>query len=222
MTRKTLHQIETELEAIRTEARATATRLQSDGYHTPDGVENTFARYRKHNAWDDKVAELAAAAEAAIDSAAQKRDQLRAQMVTTTGTPEDQLRAELRFQRRLRFLESVITSGSGELVDLIASASPEDVPLIVEHASDHYRAKGGQVAEAGMAMIDHALQQRDPEYAAAASTAGRAESTRHVIAERLKFTRDAVSNPDASDPTPGGVATVSVSAAGDDVAGLAA
>ncbi|MBB0969482.1 hypothetical protein G6016_11030 [Dietzia aerolata] len=219
---KTLRQIETELEAIRTEARDTARRLKSDGYHTPDGVENTFARYRKHGDWDSKVDELAAAAEAAIDSAAQKRDQLRAQMVTTTGTPEDQLRAELRFQRRLRFLESVITSGSGELVDLIASASPEDVPLIVEHASDHYRAKGGQVAEAGMAMIDHALQQRDPEYAAAASTAGRAESTRHVIAEKLRYVQDAVTNPDASDPTPGGVATVSVSAAGDDVASLAA
>ncbi|MFD2394057.1 hypothetical protein ACFSSF_09955 [Dietzia aerolata] len=217
-----MRQIETELEAIRTEARDTARRLKSDGYHTPDGVENTFARYRKHGDWDSKVDELAAAAEAAIDSAAQKRDQLRAQMVTTTGTPEDQLRAELRFQRRLRFLESVITSGSGELVDLIASASPEDVPLIVEHASDHYRAKGGQVAEAGMAMIDHALQQRDPEYAAAASTAGRAESTRHVIAEKLRYVQDAVTNPDASDPTPGGVATVSVSAAGDDVASLAA
>lgn len=222
MTRKTLHQIETELEALRTEARATATRLRTSGDYTDQGVADTFHRYATHGNWSATVEELAAAASAAIDSAAQKRDQLRAQMVTTTGTPEDQLRAELRFQRRLRFLESVITSGSGELVDLIASASPEDVPLIVEHASDHYRAKGGQIAEAGMAMIDHALQQRDPEYAAAASTAGRAESTRHVIAERLKFVQAAVTDPNASDPTPGGVATVSVSAAGDDVANLAA
>lgn len=219
---KTLHDIETELEAIRTEARATATRLKSDGYHTPDGVENTFARHQKHGDWSTKVEELGAAAYAAIDSATSKRDALKAQMVTPTGTVEERLLAEHRHNRRARRIEAAIGSGAGALVDLIVNADPADLPLIYEEAVDHYAVKGGEAGKAGMAMLDHALQERNPNYRSATSTAGRAESTRHLIAEKLKFVQAAVTDPNASDPTPGGMATVSVSAAGDDVAGLAA
>lgn len=222
MSRKTLHDIETELEAIRTEARATATRLKSDGYHTPDGVENTFARYRKHGDWDSKVQELAAAASAAIDNASRQRDELKSAMVTPTGTAEERLLAEHRHNRRARRIEAAIDSGAGALVDLIVNADPADLPLIYEETVDHYAVKGGEAGKAGMAMLDHALQQRSEDYKAATSTAGRAESTRHVIAEKLKFVQAAVTDPNASDPTPGGVATVSVSAAGEDVANLTA
>lgn len=222
MTRKTLHQIEAELEALRAEARATATRLKSDGYHTPDGVENTFGRYRKHGDWSTKVEELGAAAYAAIDSATRNRDQLKSQMVTPTGTVEERLLAEHRHNRRARRIEAAIGSGAGALVDLIVNADPADLPLIYEEAVDFYAVKGGEAGKAGLAMIDHALQERNPDYRSATSTAGRAESTRHLIEEKLRFAREAVSTPDASDPTPGGVATVSVTAAGDDVAGLAA
>ncbi|GAA1709334.1 hypothetical protein GCM10009831_18700 [Dietzia cercidiphylli] len=217
-----MHQIETELDAIRTEARATATRLRSSGDYTPQGIADTFDRYRQHNAWDDKVAELAAAASAAIDNASRQRDELKSAMVTPTGTTEEQLLAELRHQRRAQRVSAALEAGAGALVELIVNADQADLPLLHEHAVDYYSVRGGQAGEAGMAMIDHALQQRSPEYAAAASTAGRAESTRHVIAEKLKFVQAAVTDPNASDPTPGGVATVSVSAAGEDVANLAA
>ena len=219
---KTLHQIETELEALRTEARDTARRLQSDGYHTPDGVENTFDRYRKHGNWATKVEELGAAAYAAIDNASRQRDELKSAMVTPTGSVEEQLLAELRYQRRAERVNAAIDAGAGDLVDLITTADEADLPLLYQRAVDRYSVKGGQAGEAGMAMIDHALQERNPDYRAAVSTAGRAESTRHVIAEKLRYVQDAVTNPVASDPTPGGVATVSVTAAGDDVAGLAA
>ena len=219
---KTLHEIETELEAIRTEARATATRLRTGGDYTPQGIADTFDRYRQHNAWDDKVAELAAAASAAIDNASRQRDELKSAMVTPTGTTEERLLAEHRHNRRARRIEAAIDSGAGALVDLIVNADPMDLPLIYEEAVDHYAVKGGEAGKAGLAMLDNALQQRSEDYRAAVSTAGRAESTRHVIDEKLRYVQDAVSNPDASDPTPGGVATVSVSAAGEDVASLAA
>ena len=219
---KTLHDIEAELEAIRTEARDTARRLKSEGYLTPDGIDATFARYQDKGAWTTRVDELGAAAYAAIDSATSNRDQLKAQMVTPTGTTEEQLLAERRHNRRARRIGAAIESGAGALVDLIVNADPADLPLIYEEAVDHYTVTGGPAGESGMAMLDHALQERNPDYRAAVSTAGRAEATRHVIDEKLRFVRDAVSTPDASDPTPGGVATVSVTAAGDDVAALAA
>lgn len=222
MTRKTLHQIETEMDAIRTEARATATRLRTSGDYTDQGIADTFARYRKHGDWDSKVQELAAAASAAIDNASRQRDELKSAMVTPTGTTEERILAEQRHNRRARRIEAAINAGAGPLVDLIVDADPMDLPLIYEQAVDTYTVKGGQVGEAGLAMIEHALQQRNPDYRSATSTAGRAESTRHVIAEKLRYVQDAVTNPDASDPTPGGMATVSVSAAGDDVANLAA
>ncbi|AVZ39081.1 MULTISPECIES: hypothetical protein [unclassified Dietzia] len=222
MAKKTLHDIETELDAIRTEARATATRLKSGGDYTPQGVTETFTRYEKHGNWSANVEELAAAASAAIDNASRQRDELKAAMVTPAGTVEEQLLAEMRYQRRSQRVSAALDAGAGDLVDLIANADPADLPLLYERAVDHYTVKGGEAGKAGMAMLDHALKERNPDYAAAASTAGRAESTRHVIAEKLKFVREAVTNPDASDPTPGGVATVSVTAAGEDVAGLAA
>lgn len=219
---KTLAQIETELEALRAEARATATRLRSSGDYTPQGIADTFDRYRQHNAWDDKVAELAAAASAAIDNASRQRDELKSAMVTPTGTTEEQLLAELRHQRRAQRVSAALEAGAGALVELIVNADQADLPLLHEHAVDFYATKGGEAGKAGLAMLDHALQERNPDYRAAVSTAGRAESTRHVIAEKLRYVQDAVTNPDASDPTPGGVATVSVSAAGDDVADLTA
>ena len=219
---KTLHQIEAELEALRTEARDTARRLQSEGYHTPDGIDHTFARYQNKGEWTTKVEQLGAAAYAAIDSATSNRDAIKSQMVTPTGTVEDRLLAEQRHNRRARRIEAAIDSGAGALVDLIVNADPADLPLIYEEAVDHYAVKGGEAGKAGLAMLDHALQERNPDYRAAVSTAGRAESTRHVIDEKLRYVQDAVSNPDASDPTPGGVATVSVTAAGDDVASLTA
>ena len=219
---KTLHEIETELEAIRTEARATATRLKSDGYHTPDGIDHTFARYQNKGEWTTKVEQLGAAAYAAIDSATRNRDALKDQMVTPTGTTEEQLLSELRHQRRAQRVSAALEAGAGALVELIVNADQADLPLLHEHAVDYYSVRGGQAGEAGLAMLDHALQERNPDYRSATSTAGRAESTRHVIAEKLRYVQDAVTNPGASDPTPGGVATVSVSAAGDDVANLAA
>ena len=219
---KTLRQIETELEALRTEARDTARRLKSDGYHTPDGVDHTFARYQNKGEWTTKVEQLGAAAYAAIDSATRQRDELKSAMVTPTGTVEERLLAEHRHNRRARRIAAAIDSGAGDLVDLIVNADPADLPLIYEEALDHYTVLGGESGKAGLAMLDHALQQRSEDYRAAAATAGRAESTRHLIDEKLRFAREAVSNPDAADPTPGGVATVSVSAAGDDVAALTA
>lgn len=222
MSRKTLHEIETEMDAIRTEARATATRLKSSGDYTEQGIADTFARHQNKGEWTTKVEQLGAAAYAAIDNASRQRDELKSAMVTPTGTTEEQLLAELRHQRRAQRVSAALEAGAGALVELIVNADQADLPLLHEHAVDYYSVRGGQAGEAGMAMIDHALQQRSPEYAAATSTAGRAESTRHLIEEKLKFVQDAVTNPDASDPTPGGVATVSVTAAGDDVAGLAA
>lgn len=222
MTRKTLRQIETEIEALRTEARDTARRLKSEGYLTPDGVDNTFARYQDKGAWTTRVDELGTAAYAAIDSATSNRDQLKANMITPTGTTEEQILAERRHARRARRIEAAIEAGAGALVDLIVDADPMDLPLIYEEAVDHFTVQGGPAGESGMAMLDHALQERNPDYRAAVSTAGRAEATRHLIEEKLRFAREAVSTPDASDPTPGGVATVSVTAAGDDVADLAA
>lgn len=219
---KTLHQIEAELEALRTEARTTARRLKADGYHTPDGIDATFARYQNKGEWTTKVEELGAAAYAAIDSATSKRDALKSQMTTPTGTTEERLLAEQRHNRRARRIEAAISSGAGALVDLIVDADPMDLPLVYEEAVDFYAVKGGEAGKAGLAMLDHALQQRNPDYRAAVSTAGRAESTRHLIDEKLKFVQAAVTDPNAADPTPGGMATVSVSAAGDDVAGLAA
>lgn len=222
MSRKTLHEIETELDALRAEARATATRLKSSGDYTEQGIADTFDRYRQHGDWDSKVEQLATAASAAIDSAARKRDEMKSAMVTPTGSVEEQLLAELRYQRRAERVNAAIDAGAGDLVDLITTADEADLPLLYQRAVDRYSVKGGQAGEAGMAMLDHSLRQRSEDYKAAASTAGRAESTRHVIAEKLRFAREAVSTPDASDPTPGGVATVSVSAAGEDVANLAA
>lgn len=219
---KTLHEIETELEAIRAEARATATRLRTSGDYTDQGVADTFARYRKHGDWDGRVEELAAAASAAIDNASRQRDELKSAMVTPTGSVEEQLLAELRYQRRAERVNAAIDAGAGDLVDLITTADEADLPLLYQRAVDRYSVKGGEAGKAGLAMLDRALQERSEAYKAAASTAGRAESTRHVIAEKLRYVQDAVSNPDASDPTPGGVATVSVSAAGEDVASLAA
>lgn len=219
---KTLRDIETELDALRAEARATATRLKSSGDMTDKGVADAFARHAASGNWQTRAEDLARAARQAMDGAAVTRDELRAKMTTPTGTVEEQLLAEMRASRSSRRLDAILAEGPGGLLDLITNASDVDLPILVDTITDHYAAAGGGVGKAGMETLDVALQQRSPDYAAAASTAGRAESYRPVLAERLKFAKDAVSAPDAGDPTPGGMAGVSVTALGDDVAGLAA
>lgn len=218
---KTLRDIETEMDAIRAEARAEARRLKTSGDYTDKGIADAFSNIAKHRNWSGLIEDLERAARHAVDSAAPQRDALRAQLTTPTGTVEEQLLAEMRASRSSRRLDAILAEGPGGLLDLITNASDVDLPILVDTVTDHYAAAGGGVGKAGMETLEVALQQRSPDYAAAASTAGRAESYRPVLDERLRFAKDAVASPDAGDPTPGGMAEVSVTALGDDVAGLA-
>lgn len=106
--RATLRDLETHLDALRAEARATAEAIRSSTALTNEGRQGWHASTAFQRRWPARLAELAGRMDGALTAAEDRAGALRAGMTTPARTVEERTLAELRHARRADALRSVI------------------------------------------------------------------------------------------------------------------
>lgn len=201
MSKKTITTYEAELTRLEADIRATATMTVADPDLTDEGKKRRHHAWSKERRWAEQFDQLATGLTTALESAQEKANKARAAM-TTMPTGDAALAQELRMGRRIKRIEAAVNAGgTGLLLSLIASADDAELPFLLEHINDHYESVGGDQGRAGAQIVEQALRQRSPEYAAAAQTAGAAGNAQAIARARLDYMRSLLDDP--ATPPPG-------------------
>lgn len=223
MTKRTITTLEADMTRLEADIRATAHMVTIDGDLTPEGRVNRHRAWGKDRRWGEQFDQIATGLTSALEGAQAKADAARATM-TTLPTGDAALAAEMRFQRRRARVDAALNAGgTGPLLDLIATADDAELPVLLEYASDHHAAQGGDAGKAGAEIVDQALRQRSPEYDQAVKVAGQAANAATVARERLEYVAKLLADPATPVPGEHSLAAMSVSGiGGPEVANLAA
>lgn len=201
MTKKTVAQFEADLAQLESNIRQTATMVTGDPDLTAEGRMNRHQAWGRERRWNEQFDQIAEGLTKALDGAQDKADKARATM-TTLPDGEAALAQEMRMNRRMKRIEAALNSGgTGALLDLIATADDAELPFLLEHIADHNESIGGDQGKAGAQIVEQALMDRSPEYAAAAKTAGAAGNAQAIARARLDYMRSLLDDP--STPAPG-------------------
>ena len=199
--RKTITTYEAELTRLESDIRATATMTVADPDLTQEGQKRRHQNWGKERRWTEQFDTIATGITSALEGAQDKADAARATM-TTLPTGDAALAQELRMNRRMKRIEAALNAGgTGPLLDLIASADDAELPFVLEHINDHHESVGGDQGKAGAQIVEQALMDRSPEYAAAAKTAGAAGNAQAIARARLDYMRALLDDP--ATPPPG-------------------
>lgn len=223
MSKNTITTLEAELSKLEAAIRASARDTMNDPDLSPEGRTNRHAAWAKERRWQDTFDATANGMLDALNAAQAKADKARATM-TTLPAGDAALAAEMRFQRRRARVDAALNAGgTGPLLDLIATADDAELPVLLEYASDHHAAQGGDAGKAGAEIVDQALRQRSPEYDQAVKVAGQAANAATVARERIEYVGRLLTDPATPVPGEHSLAAMSVSGiGGPEVAALAA
>lgn len=221
--RKTITHLEAELTQLEAAIRASARDTMNDPNLTAEGRISRHTGWANERRWHDTYNATADGMLDALNAAQAKADKARATM-TTLPAGDAALAAEMRFQRRRARVDAALNAGgTGPLLDLIATADDAELPVLLEYASDHHAAQGGDAGKAGAEIVDQALRQRSPEYDQAVKVAGQAANAATVARERLEYVAKLLADPATPVPGEHSLAAMSVSGiGGPEVANLAA
>lgn len=201
MSKKNITAYEAELTKLEANIRATATMTVADPDLTAEGKKRRHKNWGKERKWGEQFDQLATGLTTALESAQEKANKARAAM-TTMPTGDAALAQELRMNRRIKRIEAALNAGgTGPLLDLIASADDAELPFLLEHINDHHESVGGDQGKAGAQIVEQALMDRSPEYAAAAKTAGAAGNAQAIARARLDYMGRLLDDP--ATPPPG-------------------
>lgn len=201
MSKKNITAYEAELTKLEANIRATATMTVADPDLTPEGKKRRHQGWAKERKWGEQFDQLATGLTTALESAQERASKARAAM-TTMPDGDAALAQELRMNRRVKRIEAALNAGgTGPLMALIASADDAELPFLLEHINDHHESVGGDQGKAGAQIVEQALMDRSPEYAAAAKTAGAAGNAQAIARARLDYMRSLLDDP--ATPPPG-------------------
>lgn len=201
MSKKTITTLEAELSKLEVAIRATATMTVADPDLTAEGKKRRHQGWAKERQWREQFDTIATGITSALEGAQAKADAARATM-TTLPTGDAALAQELRMGRRMKRIEAALNAGgTGPLMALIASADDAELPFLLEHINDHHESVGGDQGNAGAQIVETALMDRSPDYAAAAKTAGAAGNALSIARAKLDYMRGLLDDP--STPAPG-------------------
>ena len=199
--RKTITDYEAELTKLEAAIRQTAHMVTTDGDLTPEGRVNRHRNWGRERKWNEQFDTIATGITSALEGAQAKADAARATM-TTLPTGDAAYAQELRMGRRMKRIEAALNAGgTGPLLSLIASADDAELPFLLEHINDHYESVGGDQGRAGAQIVEQALMDRNPDYAAAAKTAGAAGNAQAIARARLDYMGRLLDDP--ATPPPG-------------------
>lgn len=222
MTKKTITTLEADMTRLEADIRATATMTVADPDLTPEGKQRRHQNWGRERKWNEQFDQIATGITSALEGAQAKADAARATM-TTLPTGDAALAQEMRLNRRMKRIESALNAGgTGALLDLIATADDAELPFLLEHVSDHHEAIGGDRARAGAQIVETALQNRNPGYAAAAKTAGAAGNALTIAREKIAYMQSLLDDPATPPPGEWSHAAMSITGVVPDVADLAA
>lgn len=222
MNKMTVTEYEAELTRLESDIRATATMTVADPDLTPEGQKRRHAGWAKERRWHERFDQIAAGLTSALEGAQERADAARAAM-TTLPTGDAALAQEMRLSRRMKRIESALNAGgTGALVDLLATADDAELPFLLEHINDHHEAIGGDRANAGAQIVETALRDRNPDYAAAAQTAGAANNALTIAREKIQYMSKLIEDPATPPPGEYSLAAMSVTGVVPAVADLAA
>ncbi|MCD2262446.1 hypothetical protein K3888_06990 [Dietzia aurantiaca] len=222
MTKKTITTLEADMTRLEADIRATAHMVTTDGDLTPEGRVNRHRNWGKDRKWNEQFDQIATGITSALEGAQAKADAARATM-TTLPTGDAALAQEMRMNRRMKRIEAALNAGgTGPLLDLIATADDAELPFLLEHINDHHEAIGGDRANAGAQIVETALRDRNPDYAAAAKTAGAAGAALSIAREKLSYMRGLLDDPHTPPPGEWSHAAMSITGVVPAVADLAA
>lgn len=201
MTRKTVTDFEADLTQLEAAIRQTAMMVTGDPDLTAEGRKRRHKNWGRERRWNEQFDQLATGLTTALEGAQVKAAQARATM-TTLPTGDAALAQELRMGRRMKRIEAALNAGgTGPLMALIASADDAELPFLLEHINDHHESVGGDQGRAGAQIVEQALMDRSPEYAAAAQTAGAAGNAQAIARARLDYMGRLLDDP--ATPAPG-------------------
>ena len=220
--RKTITAYEAELTRLESDIRATATMTVADPDLTPEGKQRRHQNWGRERRWTEQFDQIADGLTKALEGAQAKADAARATM-TTLPAGDAALAQELRMNRRMKRIEAALNAGgTGPLMALIASADDAELPFLLEHINDHHESVGGDQGNAGAQIVEQALRDRSPDYAAAAQTAGAAGNALSIARAKLDYMRGLLDDPATPPPGEWSHAAMSITGVVPEVANLAA
>lgn len=220
MTRKTALDYENDLIELEARIRKSADQTMASPDLTPEGKASHHAGWVKERQWREQYAEAASGLLRALESAGARATEAR-QKLTAMPTGEAALAAEMRHARRAKRVEAALASGgTGPLSQLIAEADDSELAVLLEHASDHFEAAGGQTAKAGAEMIEDALRDKFPEYGMAAKVAGASGAAASIARQRIAHVEALLDDPSTREPSRHDQSRMSITVAGDEVGDL--
>lgn len=190
----TVGAVEAELTALESDARMEASRLRANSELTDEGREAAFQRAAARNDWTGKTDRALGRLERAMTGAQAEADKVRGELVALP-TGNAALAAELRSGRKARRIESAVNSdGSAAITEMVRTAEPDDLGVLLDSISDHAQSIGGRRGEAIEAVAEQALKDRDEYYKHVSARAAQARSVGVLVHARSEHLRRVVSD----------------------------